>query len=45
VHWEREWRGAQVYEIGWAVIPAAQGRGFASSATGDATGGSISTRT
>ena len=31
--WEREWRGAQVYEIGWAVIPAFQGRGIASAAT------------
>ena len=26
-YWEREWRGEQVYEIGWAVLPEAQGRG------------------
>jgi RimJ/RimL family protein N-acetyltransferase len=32
-YWEREWRGEQVYEIGWAVLPAFQGRGFASQAT------------
>lgn len=34
--WEREWRGAQVYEIGWAVIPAFQGRGIAGAATCEA---------
>ncbi len=32
-YWEREWRGGQVYETGWAVIPAFQGRGAATSAT------------
>jgi RimJ/RimL family protein N-acetyltransferase len=32
-YWEREWRGAQVYEIGWSVIPAFQGRGVAGAAT------------
>jgi RimJ/RimL family protein N-acetyltransferase len=32
-YWERDWRGEQVYEIGWAVIPAFQGRGIAPSAT------------
>jgi RimJ/RimL family protein N-acetyltransferase len=32
-YWEREWRGRQVYEIGWAVIPAYQGRGLAAAAT------------
>jgi len=32
-YWEREWQGNEVYEIGWAVIPAFQGRGIASSAT------------
>lgn len=31
--WEREWRGGPVYEIGWAVIPAFQGRGIAGAAT------------
>ena len=32
-YWEREWRGDQIYEIGWAVIPDFQGRGIASAAT------------
>ena len=32
-YWEREWRGEAVYEIGWAVLPAAQGRGVATDAT------------
>ena len=32
-YWEREWRDATVYEPGWAVIPAFQGRGLASAAT------------
>jgi len=32
-YWEREWRGEQVFEIGWAVIPPFQGRGMASTAT------------
>jgi RimJ/RimL family protein N-acetyltransferase len=31
--WEREWRGEQVHEIGWSVLPAFQGRGLASAAT------------
>jgi RimJ/RimL family protein N-acetyltransferase len=31
--WEREWRGATVYEIGWSILPAFQGRGLASGAT------------
>jgi RimJ/RimL family protein N-acetyltransferase len=31
--WVREWRGETVYEIGWAVIPAFQGRGIAAEAT------------
>jgi RimJ/RimL family protein N-acetyltransferase len=35
-YWEREWRGDQVYEIGWSVIPAFQGRGIAASATAQA---------
>jgi RimJ/RimL family protein N-acetyltransferase len=35
-YWEREWRGMQVYEIGWSVIPGFQGRGLASSATAQA---------
>ncbi len=32
-YWERDWRGEAVYEIGWSVIPAFQGRGIASAAT------------
>jgi RimJ/RimL family protein N-acetyltransferase len=35
-YWEREWLGEDVYEIGWAVIPAFQGRGIAASATREA---------
>ena len=31
--WPRAWRGAEVYEIGWSVLPAFQGRGLASAAT------------
>jgi RimJ/RimL family protein N-acetyltransferase len=29
-YWERDWRGEQVYETGWSVLPAHQGRGHAS---------------
>jgi RimJ/RimL family protein N-acetyltransferase len=32
-YWERSWRGGEVYEIGWAVVPAAQGRGLARAGT------------
>jgi RimJ/RimL family protein N-acetyltransferase len=35
-YWEREWRGERVFEIGWSVVPEAQGRGLASSATAQA---------
>src|SRR4051812_2012113 len=31
--WTREWRGATVYEIGWSILPAYQGRGLASAGT------------
>lgn len=31
-YWEREWRGGTVYEVGWSVLPAYQGRGYASNA-------------
>ena len=31
-YWDREWRGEQVYEMGWAVLPAYQGRGLATAA-------------
>ena len=32
-YWEREWRDEDVYEIGWSVLPAFQGRGIAGAAT------------
>lgn len=32
-YWERAWRGDQVYEIGWAVVPTFQRKGIASAAT------------
>lgn len=35
-YWEREWREQPVYEIGWAMVPASQGRGIASAATAQA---------
>ena len=35
-YWERAWRDQQVYEIGWAVLPAFRGRGLASVATAQA---------
>lgn len=28
-YWPRDWQGAPVYETGWAVLPAYQGRGLA----------------
>ncbi len=31
--WERSWRGEDVYETGWFVLPAFQGRGLATAAT------------
>lgn len=31
-YWEREWRGGQVYEMGWLVLSEFQGRGVASAA-------------
>jgi RimJ/RimL family protein N-acetyltransferase len=31
--WEREWNGERVYEIGWSVLRAFQGRGVATRAT------------
>lgn len=30
--WERTWREQEVYETGWSVIPAFQGRGIAAAA-------------
>lgn len=29
-YWERDWRDEPVYEVGWFVLPAHQGRGYAS---------------
>ncbi|MFI0895200.1 GNAT family N-acetyltransferase [Streptomyces sp. NPDC020983] len=31
-YWEREWRGGPVWETGWSVLPAHQGRGIAAAA-------------
>ena len=31
--WEKEWRETTVYEVGWSVVPASQGRGLASAGT------------
>ncbi len=32
-YWEKEWQGDVVYEVGWGVLPAYQGRGIAAAAT------------
>ncbi len=32
-YWERDWQDEQVFEIGWSVLPAFQGRGIAGAAT------------
>lgn len=32
-YWEKDWRGAAVYETGWAVMPQFQGLGIAGKAT------------
>jgi RimJ/RimL family protein N-acetyltransferase len=34
--WTKEWDEAQVYEIGWMVVPECQGRGIALTATAQA---------
>jgi RimJ/RimL family protein N-acetyltransferase len=34
--WTKEWRGEQVYEAGWMVVPDFQGRGIAIAATAQA---------
>ncbi|MFG3309209.1 GNAT family N-acetyltransferase [Streptomyces wuyuanensis] len=31
--WEKTWRGGEVYETGWSVLPGFQGRGIATAAT------------
>jgi RimJ/RimL family protein N-acetyltransferase len=35
-YWQRDWRGEEIYEIGWMVIPEFQGRGIAVAATAQA---------
>jgi RimJ/RimL family protein N-acetyltransferase len=35
-YWERSWRDEEIYEVGWSVIPAFQGRGIATMATAEA---------
>lgn len=37
-YWERLWQDTQVYEMGWKVLPAHQGRGLAVAATVTAVG-------
>jgi RimJ/RimL family protein N-acetyltransferase len=32
-YWPRTWRGIEVYETGWMVLPEFQGRGIAGAAT------------
>ena len=32
-YWHKEWHGELIYEIGWGVLPAYQGRGIAARAT------------
>jgi len=34
--WMKEWRGGEVYEVGWMVVPEFQGRGIAVAATAHA---------
>jgi RimJ/RimL family protein N-acetyltransferase len=34
-YWEKDWRDGQVYETGWSVLPAFQGRGIAVAATAE----------
>ncbi len=35
-YWTKDWRGGQVYEVGWMVVPESQGRGIAVAATAQA---------
>jgi RimJ/RimL family protein N-acetyltransferase len=35
-YWPRDWNGEAVYETGWSVLPAFQGRGIARAATAQA---------
>ena len=34
-YWERTWHDRQIYEVGWFVLPAFQGRGLARLATAE----------
>jgi RimJ/RimL family protein N-acetyltransferase len=34
-YWRRAWRGGDVYEVGWSVLPEFQGRGIAAAAAGE----------
>jgi RimJ/RimL family protein N-acetyltransferase len=34
-YWPRTWRGEKVYEVGWSVLPAFQGRGLATAAAAE----------
>lgn len=35
-YWKKDWRGEQVYEVGWMVVPEFQGRGIALAGTAQA---------
>ncbi|CAI6086362.1 GNAT family N-acetyltransferase [Cohnella sp. JJ-181] len=35
-YWDRTWAGEQVHEMGWGILPAYQGRGFATAAVSQA---------
>jgi RimJ/RimL family protein N-acetyltransferase len=35
-YWDKTWRDQEVYETGWSVLPAFQGRGIATEATAQA---------
>lgn len=35
-YWEKTWRGEEMYETGWGVLPAFQGRGLAAMGTAQA---------
>src|SRR5690349_18336956 len=35
-YWTKAWRGGEVYEVGWMVVPEFQGRGIAVAATAQA---------
>lgn len=35
-YWDQSWQGESIYEVGWSVLPAFQGRGIATEATAKA---------